>query len=625
MHGRALCLLAWLQVPSYGFKENIFEKHLADFALAATALEHHQPQVSQRHTFQLNEGVPPSHLGIVKDYKIFGEQMTNYADGKREKMILQEGIKNHPHLSMTDTVKDSDYSIYVTVQNMDIDKKWMDDPVTGWNSPAYGGDISKKLIIMDYADTPDDHGYIRDRTDARACCVKKGPEHYDFPVAYYKRAWIKKFNGTIWLQPQSYEPSMKGVFGYSEKNLDDKPNTRVAWRYWAFHKRKEFLPISYAVLDHLVLPYNDKPRTIDVLCTLRPSRNPNSGAHYEVNRVRRRVMDWLAEAKEQWPQFEMQIGQVTSGRHSAGGEKDEYFSKIQNAKIVVSGDPAYYEGDHRLWEAVAGGGMVMTNIMWTPIPFAPQHKKQIVYYDTNDKGAFLKALKYYLDNPEEAKAIGKAGYENAMMHHRSVNRIDYVLEGAINASLVPERTAAWKLKGMSEVCKAAEQEGIIKDGKSANDICTQFRENYDTHEVDRMRTAYENKVVWRASRRCAYCTHTVRILYSCCTHAVRILCSYCTHTVLILYSCCAHTVLILYSYCAHTVLMLCAYCAHTVRILCAYCAHTVRILCAYCAHAVPTPSSCCAHTVLILYTLYSYTPLVDTWISRSRGGTDWRR
>jgi hypothetical protein len=389
---RVLCLIAWLQVPSFGFKQNIFHKQLDDFALASRALEKHQPEVSVRHEFEITPGIPASHLGVLKKYKVFGEQMRNYADGKREKAILEEGIVAHPNVELVDDVSIADFSIYVTVQNMDIDKRWMDDPKTGWNSPAYnnGKDISKKLIIMDYADTPDDHGYIRDRTDARECCVKKGPEHYDFPVAYYKRAWIKKFNGTLWLQPQSYEPSMKNVFGYTPKDLKMKPNTRVAWRYWAFHKRREFLPISYAVLDHLVKPYNTKPRSVDVLCTLRPSRDPRSGAHYEVNRVRRRVMDWLAEAEKMWPEFVFKLGQVTTGRHSGGSKEDKYFNSIQDAKIIVSGDPSYYEGDHRLWEALAGGSMVMTNIMWTPIPFAPLHKKQIVYYDTNDKEGFLK-------------------------------------------------------------------------------------------------------------------------------------------------------------------------------------------------------------------------------------------
>jgi hypothetical protein len=155
-----------------------------------------------------------------------------------------------------------------------------------------------------------------------------------------------------------------------------------------------------------------------------------------------------------------------------------------------------------------------------------------------------------------------------MQHHRSVNRLDYVIEGAVNASMVPERTSGWKYKDMAAICRAAASNGLLKYKATADQVCaqlthasthfttlstthasthfttlstthasthftthstthasthftthstthvsthfttlsttqvcTQWRVHFDTNEADRLRAAYENKVVWRAQRR----------------------------------------------------------------------------------------------------------------------------
>jgi hypothetical protein len=65
----------------------------------------------------------------------------------------------------------------------------------------------------------------------------------------------------------------------------------------------------------------------------------------QVNAVRRRVMKWLEEAASKWPQFEFKLGSVTDGR--TADKNDAYFRAIRDAKIVVTADPAYYEGGKR--------------------------------------------------------------------------------------------------------------------------------------------------------------------------------------------------------------------------------------------------------------------------------------
>jgi hypothetical protein len=106
---------------------------------------------------------------------------------------------------------------------------------------------------------------------------------------------------------------------------------------------------------------------------------------------------------------------------------------MQTAQIIVTADPAYYEGDHRMWESFGSGAMVMTNTMWAPIPFKPVDKEHAVYFDAFDKEAFHKTLRYYVDHPDECARIGRAGLQHAVMFHRSASRVDYILSTAMRA------------------------------------------------------------------------------------------------------------------------------------------------------------------------------------------------
>jgi hypothetical protein len=137
---------------SFKFHEHTKQARLADFAATSGEKE-----------VTLTPGIPPSVLRINKEIKVYGEQLHEFSDGKREKDIYIQGIANHPHVTLVDNPTEADYVLWVTVQNIGQDQPWIDNKQNGWNSPLYKGMIDKKMIVLDFADTPDDHGLLRDK------------------------------------------------------------------------------------------------------------------------------------------------------------------------------------------------------------------------------------------------------------------------------------------------------------------------------------------------------------------------------------------------------------------------------------------------------------------------------
>ena len=103
-----------------------------------------------------------------------------------------------------------------------------------------------------------------------------------------------------------------------------------------------------------------------------------------------------------------------------------YFEHMHNTKIIVTVNPADWEGDFRLWESMASGALVFVDHLFVPHPFPLIDKVHIIYYDNHNKTELWNKLKYYLSHPQEAQKIAQNGYLYAMKYHRAVNLIDYV-------------------------------------------------------------------------------------------------------------------------------------------------------------------------------------------------------
>jgi hypothetical protein len=103
---------------------------------------------------------------------------------------------------------------------------------------------------------------------------------------------------------------------------------------------------------------------------------------------------------------------------------------MYNAKIIVTVNPANWEGDFRLWEAMASGALIFVDHIFVPHPFPLRDKEHVVFYDNNNQTELFEKLDYYRANPKEARRIAVNGYLHAMKYHRTVSMVDYVLRSA---------------------------------------------------------------------------------------------------------------------------------------------------------------------------------------------------
>lgn len=175
--------------------------------------------------------------------------------------------------------------------------------------------------------------------------------------------------------------------------------------------------------------------------------------------VRNRVLDWL-HADTSLPEDAVISGLTSHGLTSDGfdtgivsllekGSKDqfhyffdqvegsdskispEYRAILEKARVAVTANPATYEGDHRMWEHFANGNAVLSDHVYIPIPFAPRAGKHYKEFDAADKAgnklAFQRKLHQMLAFPAKTQKMACEGMKHAAKHHRSVNRVDYII------------------------------------------------------------------------------------------------------------------------------------------------------------------------------------------------------
>ena len=105
----------------------------------------------------------------------------------------------------------------------------------------------------------------------------------------------------------------------------------------------------------------------------------------------------------------------------------KYYDKMFRSKIVITCNPHNWEGDYRLFEALATGALIFVDKMITPVinPFV--NKKHLIYYDVLNLEELKKNIIYYLKNNSERNIISENGYKYACKYHRASNRIDEIL------------------------------------------------------------------------------------------------------------------------------------------------------------------------------------------------------
>jgi len=109
----------------------------------------------------------------------------------------------------------------------------------------------------------------------------------------------------------------------------------------------------------------------------------------------------------------------------------EYTSKLHDSLLAVTANPARYEGDHRFWEHIATGSAVLSDKMYTPLPFPMIPGKHYETFDIADKpgneAAFHQKIQSMLGNAEKTRKMACEGFQHGMKYHRAINRLDYIV------------------------------------------------------------------------------------------------------------------------------------------------------------------------------------------------------
>ena len=160
----------------------------------------------------------------------------------------------------------------------------------------------------------------------------------------------------------------------------------------------------------------ESDRNIEILCTLRGSKQMPT---------RQRVQDWIAEYGVSREITNIVTKQLTKSSRTVVDKR--YFQNMYNAKFIVTVNPAHWEGDFRLWEAMASGALIFVDRLFTPYQYPLLGGEHVIFYANNNKTDLYHKLDYYREHPTEARKIATQGYLHAMKYHRTINLADYVL------------------------------------------------------------------------------------------------------------------------------------------------------------------------------------------------------
>jgi hypothetical protein len=219
---------------------------------------------------------------------------------------------------------------------------------------------------------------------------------------------------------QVYDRQNFNWFLYFKRSIVDKESARP-------HIRRYDLPIehiSYGANDNFIAVNVNSTRDIDVACLFNADVL-NDEYH---GKGRGAVLSFLRNNSFHG---KTTILDTVSENGPVGRSHNcpIYFDTLRRTKILITCNPDKWEGDSRLWEALASGCMVFVDRMLTPIVNPLIDYEHLVYYDLSDPGLkkLYKEIIYYLENDEQRGRIGSSGYNFVKNHHMSVNRIQQVI------------------------------------------------------------------------------------------------------------------------------------------------------------------------------------------------------
>ena len=344
----------------------------------------------ERETQTMMNIVQRAEFSEPRTYKIYFPLFDDPESASVEVRLTHEGLLAHPQVTLVDRPDIADHVIFC--QNHLV----AHNPLHVQFEPIKNK-YKEKTIMLDYGDGPDT---ILDADDFRW-------------RLYFKRSCVDRENGQ--------------VMSYGGLAIQ---------------------PTAYCVANDMCEPPagTDHRRSLDVSCLF---EDGVIGAPcYEL--ARGRVLRFAKRLAATHRGLSMQIGAVTEcGPVGRSGIDPRYKQCLYDSKIILHANPDPWEGDSRLWEALASGALVFVDRMYTPFKDPLVDGEHLIFYDLTDQGmeALERKIVHYLGDDEERQRIGAQGRAFVLSHHRSIDRISAIIREleSTSPSVTRSRTQASQL------------------------------------------------------------------------------------------------------------------------------------------------------------------------------------
>jgi spore maturation protein CgeB len=231
---------------------------------------------------------------------------------------------------------------------------------------------------------------------------------FKIDIEFPKKTLIVDYNDGTNLFKKTYEK----VLLYFKRSVCDKHPSR-----FRNYGNRNIIPISYPIKDEAA-KFKIKPlseRGVDIAVFFPFYARGNRG------KISKIIRDNYGE------KYNIHIGYLGKNGHKGRSSvQKEYYDKILDSKIVVTANPAWCEGDWRLFEALGCATLTIVDKMITPVKNRLEDGKHLLYYES--KNELIKKIDYYIKNLDEAQMIATSGHNHVLKHHTAKARIDEILE-----------------------------------------------------------------------------------------------------------------------------------------------------------------------------------------------------
>ena len=266
-------------------------------------------------------------------YRVYFPLFDDEEAASNEVRLIHEGLLAHPQVTLVDAPEAADLVIFC--QN-----HLLDSHPFHVRFRAIKDKYKQKTIMLDYGD---DAWSLIDEDDFRW-------------RLYYKRSCVDRANGRAL------------TYG------DDLP-VRTA---------------AYCVLDAMCEPptTSGPVRSIDIACLFEDG--VIDSPHFAL--ARGRLLKMARRLARSHPELSVQLGTVSEcGPVGRSRVAPEYKHCLYDSKIVLHANPDHWEGDSRLWEALASGALVFVDRMHAPLKQPLVDGEHLIFYDLTDAGMALLA------------------------------------------------------------------------------------------------------------------------------------------------------------------------------------------------------------------------------------------